>query len=283
LAQIRVRATLWQPAGRMCHDRSMAGALNLDELQALLRARDLTWPILYRPSTPSTMDDARRAAEEGAAEGTVALADEQTAGRGRFGRRWVSPAGVNLYLTLVLRPDPPLLRTLSVIAPLAICLAIEGVAGVPAYIKWPNDVLLGEPRRKAAGVLIDAELMGDEVRYALVGLGVNVNLEPSRYAEIRDLATSVREAAGRPVSREELLASLLHHVRSLYEAARRGEPVHPGWRQRLDTLGRAIRVTGAAGTEEGVAIAALADGRLVLRRDDGTTVALDAGEVSLRG
>lgn len=228
------------------------------------------------------MDDARLAAESAAPEGTVALADEQTAGRGRFGRQWVSPPAVNLYLTLVLRPEPPLLRSLSIIAPLAICLAIEDVAGVPARIKWPNDVLLGDPPRKAAGVLIDVELTDREVRYALVGLGVNVNLEPHRYAEIRDLATSVRQAAGREIPREELLASLLDHFRSLYEALRRGEPVHAGWEQRLDTLGRSIRVTGSGGSEEGVAIGALADGRLVLRRDDGSVVALDAGEVTLR-
>ncbi len=256
--------------------------MNLERLTALLRERDAACPVTYRPSTPSTMIDARRAAEGGAPEGTAFLADEQTAGRGRFDRSWVSPPGVNIYLTLVLRPDASLLRQVSIIAPLAVCLAIEEVASIPARIKWPNDVILGNPLKKAAGILIEVETLGNEIRYALVGLGINVNLETGIYPEIRDLATSIREVAGHAVPREELLASLLSNLQRLYQDARRGRPVQDGWRQRLDTLGRAVTVTSPAGAEQGVAMAALDDGSLLLRRDDGSTVALDAGEVTLR-
>lgn len=229
------------------------------------------------------MDDARQQAEAGATDGSIALADEQTAGRGRFGRDWISPANVNIYATLVLRPDTRVLRSLAIIAPLAVCQAIEDVAGIPTGIKWPNDVLLGDPARKVAGVLIDAELVADAVRFALVGLGVNVNLETARYPEISEIAVSVSAAAGREIGREALLASILAHFEALYAATQRGEPVHQGWRQRLRTLGQAIRVSAAGHADEGVAVAALDDGRLVLRRDDGSTVALDAGEVTLRG
>ncbi len=272
------------PAGRVaCHDGFVTRPFDVHLLLSLLGTATLGRSVFYRPSTPSTMDDAREQAEADAPEGSIALADEQTAGRGRFGRTWVSPANVNIYATLILRPETHVLRSLAIIAPLAVCHGIEDVAGLPTAIKWPNDVLLGDPPRKVAGVLIDSELVADDVRFALVGMGINVNLETARYPEISDIAVSVSEAAGREISREHLLASILGHLEALYRAAQRGEPVHCGWRQRLHTLGQSVRVNAAGRADEGVAVDALDDGRLLLRRDDGSTVALDAGEVTLRG
>ncbi len=261
----------------------MARPFDVDLFLSLLTTATFGRSVFYRPSTPSTMDDARQQAEADAPEGSIALADEQTAGRGRFGRAWVSPANVNIYATLILRPETHVLRSLAIIAPLAVCHGIEDVAGLPTAIKWPNDVLLGDPPRKVAGVLIDSELVADDVRFALVGLGVNVNLEAGRYPEIRDIAVSVSEIAGREIARERLLASMLGRLEGLYHDARRGDPVHYGWRQRLHTLGQAVRVNAAGRVDEGVAVDVLEDGRLLLRRDDGSTVALDAGEVTLRG
>ena len=124
---------------------------DLSEVESVLLTKAVGRRIIHLTSTISTMDVARKEAEDGAAEGTVVIAEEQTAGRGRFGRKWESPAGLNLYFTLVLRPDINRLRALSIVAPLAVCRAIEGSTSLRPQIKWPNDVLVD--RKKLAGIL----------------------------------------------------------------------------------------------------------------------------------
>ncbi len=259
----------------------MSEELDLDRLQSLLHTEFIGRTVSYHASTTSTMEQARREAEAGAPEGAVAVAEEQTAGRGRMGRSWVSPPGVNLHLTVVLRPTLEQLRYLAVIAPLAVCHAIEETTGLSPRIKWPNDVLIGG--KKVCGVLPESELAGDEVLFALVGTGINVNLDVAAYPEIREIATSLRAELGHEVSREEVLAATLNHFETLYQSAQGGgEVVAMGWKQRLDTLGKPVRVQAAGGVEEGVAVDADSDGALILRRDDGSHVRVEAGEVTLR-
>ena len=223
------------------------------------------------------MDVARQEAEEGASEGTVVIAEEQSVGRGRFGRRWVSPAGQNLYLTLLLRPDISRLRTLAMVAPLAVCKAVEATTTLRPAIKWPNDVLVGA--RKLAGVLIESELAGEEPRYALVGIGLNVNFRTDG-TEVAAIATSLAQELGADVSREAVLAALLDEFEGLYL----GPPavVHAEWRTRLETLGREVTVTFRGETHAGVAEDVDGEGNLVLRMPDGALRTFEAGEVSLR-
>ena len=224
------------------------------------------------------------AAEEaaaGAPEGAIVLAEEQTVGRGRMGRSWVSPPGVSLYFTLVLRPTIEQLRYMAVIAPLAVSLAIEETTSLTPRIKWPNDVLIGN--RKVSGVLIDAKLTGDEVQHALIGIGINVNLDVTAHAEISEIATSLRVECGEEVEREEVLAATLNYIEDLSKRLRAGEAVSVAWKERLDTLGKHVRVTIAGGdSQEGIAIDADSDGSLIIRRDDGSHVRVEAGEVTLR-
>ncbi|OGO51054.1 MAG: biotin--[acetyl-CoA-carboxylase] ligase [Chloroflexi bacterium RBG_16_68_14] len=258
----------------------MSERLDLDRLQAPLRTEFIGRAVFYEASITSTMEMARREAEAGAPEGALAIAEEQTAGRGRMGRSWVSPPGVNLYFTVILRPTLEQLRYLAIIAPLAVCQAIEETTGLFPRIKWPNDVIIDGS--KVCGVLAESELAGDEVLFALVGIGVNVNLEPTAHPEIREIATSLRAELGREVAREEVLAATLNHFETLYRALRRGEVVSTGWKHRLDTLGKPVRVQTAGGFEEGVAVDADSDGALILRRDDGSHVRVEAGEVLAR-
>ncbi len=214
----------------------MSERLDLDRLQSLLRSGFIGRAVSYHESIPSTMDLARREAEAGMPEGAIAIAEEQTAGRGRMGRAWVSPAGVNLHFTVVLRPTLVQLRYLPVIAPLAVCQAIEETTALLPRIKWPNDVLIGG--KKVCGVLPESELAGNEVLFALVGIGINVNLDVDAHPEIRDIATSLRAELGREMSREEVLAATLNRLEALYESAQGGgEAISSGWKQRLDTLG----------------------------------------------
>jgi len=130
--------------------------LNLAELEMRLRTRFVGRQLIYYSSIGSTMDLGRQEAARGTPEGTLVLAEEQTAGRGRFGRQWVSPVGKNLYLTLIMHPAAERLRPLSIITPLAVSLAVEETTGLSPRIKWPNDVLVAA--RKLAGVLIESAL-----------------------------------------------------------------------------------------------------------------------------
>jgi BirA family biotin operon repressor/biotin-[acetyl-CoA-carboxylase] ligase len=258
----------------------MAGEFSLEALRSQLRTSFMGRRAIYRRSVTSTMDAARGEAEAGVPEGAVVIADEQTAGRGRLGRQWVSPPGTNIYVSVILHPPAAHLRQLSIIFPLAICEGIEEVTGLAARIEWPNDVLVGG--RKVSGVLLDAEIVGDQVRYAIAGIGLNVNFDPSTYEELRDIATSLRRELGREVSREAVLAALLNHLEPLYQGALLGEKAHLAWKERLDTLGKSVRVGFADRMEEGVAVDTDSDGALILRRDDGTTARIEAGEVTLR-
>lgn len=258
----------------------MSREFSVKAFQARLGTRYMGRRFFYYPSLSSTQDAARDEAEGGAAEGTTVLADQQTAGRGRLGRQWVSPPGANLYFSVVLRPSTEHLRLLTMIWPLAICEAVEEVTGLRALVKWPNDVLVGP--RKLAGVLVECDFRNGGVSHAIAGIGINVNLDVSAHEGIPDTATSLMSELGRQVGREELLAAVLGRFEKLYDSARRGEPVHLAWKARLDTLGRQVRVSIGDRVEEGLAEDAGADGALILRRPDGSRVEIEAGDVTLR-
>jgi BirA family biotin operon repressor/biotin-[acetyl-CoA-carboxylase] ligase len=233
----------------------------------------------YRAALGSTQDLARELARAGAAEGTVVLAGRQTAGQGRLGRHWVSPAG-GLYLTVVLRPPAEHLKAPVIIAALAVARVIERLAGLETSLKWPNDVLVAG--RKIAGILSESELVGQSVSYALVGIGVNVNTDMAGYPQSAPLATSVMTELGREVSREALAAGILNEFEALYLAALAGEPIDKEWRARLGTLGKKVQVRFAERVEEGLAEDVDRDGNLILRRADGSRLAIAAGDVTLQ-
>jgi BirA family biotin operon repressor/biotin-[acetyl-CoA-carboxylase] ligase len=252
--------------------------LDLDAVKSRLGSGRFGGHITYLASCDSTMNVARREAESGASEGAVVIAEEQTAGRGRFGRSWVSPAGKNLYLTLIAKPPIDRLRTLSMAAPLAVCEAAEDVTGFSPQIKWPNDVLIAG--RKMSGILVESELSADTVRFALVGVGINVNLDVEASPEIAQLATSLLREAGKEVSREDLLVSFLTRFGELYELPL--PQLVDRWRDGLETLGREVAVTMAGETHRGVAERVDDEGNLLLRLPDGAMMTFEAGEVSLR-
>jgi BirA family biotin operon repressor/biotin-[acetyl-CoA-carboxylase] ligase len=263
----------------------MTTPFDVTRFQSLLTTGRFGRNFIFEASVGSTMDLARDAAAHGAAEGTVAAADEQTAGRGRLGRSWVNPPAVNLASTILVRPAHAVLRDIAMIAPLAICHAIQEVAQIRADIKWPNDVLIGS--KKVAGVLIEVPVppdpnpaRGDGV--ALVGAGINVNFDPRQYEEIRDIATSLKVECGRDIDREALLAAYLAHFERHYDDARRGESMRDRWRERLVTLGRAVHAAWPGGEADGIAEDVDESGALIVRTPDGATVIVEAGDVTLR-
>lgn len=236
--------------------------------------------LLYYPTVTSTMDIAREAARRGAPQGTVVVADEQTAGRGRMRRVWLSPKGGNLALSVLLYPTIAELPRLFIIASLAVARSIEKVTGLKPAIKWPNDVLLNG--KKVCGILIESELRGNAVGWAIVGIGINVSLSPASFPEIASIATSLSTELGSPVSGISLLQQVLEELEALYLALRRGEPVHQEWQQRLETLGRHIQVKIGDALESGYAESVADDGSLLLRRPDGSLARIVAGDVTLR-
>lgn len=249
-------------------------------LRRRLRTKLIGQNILYYAVTSSTMDMAKQAIRDGAGEGTIVITDHQTAGRGRLGREWLSPPESSILLSIVLQPKRDELPRLNMAACLAVAQSIEKLTGLRPTIKWPNDVLIDG--KKVSGVLIESDFQGDSVNYAIVGMALNVNLDPSSIPEISETATSLKELLGRGVSRLEVLESLLSEFEELYSALRRGEPIDKEWRRRLETLGKEITVRCGQDVREGYAESVDEDGNLLLRLEDGSLVTITAGDVTLK-
>ena len=251
-----------------------------EAVAAAVRGR-LGRPVLVFATIGSTNDEAKRLAEAGAAEGTLVLAETQTAGRGRQGRQWLTPPGTALAGSLVLRPTLSAAQAarLTMLAGVAAAEAIEAVAGVPAALKWPNDLLLGG--RKAGGILVESGLAGDRLDYAVVGIGLNVSAAPPPEA-VQFPATAVAEAAGRPVDRLALLVQLLAALEKWYAAAVEGPALPAAWQARLAWLGEAVTAHTAEGELTGVAEGVDEDGALLLRLASGERRRLWAADVRLR-
>jgi len=244
-----------------------------------LETRFIGQRVLHYPRLTTTMDRAREEARKGAPEGTVIIADEQTAARGRLRRTWLSPRG-NIALSVILYPGRERLHSLIMVASVAVARSIEAITGLKPVLKWPNDVLIGG--KKVCGILVESSVRGGVVDYAIIGTGVNVNLDPAGFPEIQPIATSLSGELGREVSRLDLVRGLLREMEGLYLAAAAGESVYEDWRTRLTTLGRAVRVTSGETTLEGTAESVDRDGSLLLRLPDGGLTRILAGDVTLR-
>ena len=244
-----------------------------------LETRFIGQRVIYYPSLTSTMEVAKREAQQGAAEGTIIIADEQSAGKGRMKRLWLSPRG-SIALSVVLYPDVAYLPSLVMLASLAVVHSIEAVTGLKAQVKWPNDVLIHG--KKVCGILVESELRRNIVDYTIIGIGINVNLRLSDFPEILPIATSLSDELGREVSRLELIRRLLVEIESLYLALPVGESIYEEWRDRLVNLGRRVSVEWGTTRYEGIAESVDRDGSLLLRCSDDSLTKIMAGDVILR-
>ncbi len=236
--------------------------------------------LRHYSSVSSTMDLAREAALQEAPEGATIIADQQKAGRGRLQRQWESPSGSSILLSVILYPGPNLITSLTMIGCLAAVYAIEEATGLSPAIKWPNDVLLNG--KKVCGTIVESEFLADGSCRAILGVGLNVNFDPSILSDVIYPATTLSAELGRTVSRVNLVQSFLRALERLYLAAKESRPIHEEWKLRLDTIGKPVRVTQGASIEEGIAEGVNPDGSLILRRSDGTLTAIIAGDVTLR-
>ena len=256
----------------------MEDSLSPPSITNNLDTRFIGQRVIYYPRLTSTMDVAKREAQQGAVEGTVVVADEQTAGKGRLKRGWLSPEG-NIALSIILHPSLPYLPSLIMLASLAVVHSIEAITGLKSQVKWPNDVLING--RKVCGILIESEVRGNTVDYAIVGIGVNVNLRLSAFPEILSIATSLCEELGREISRLSLVQRLLVEIEKLYLSLPAGGPVYEEWRDRLVTLGKRVQVKSGKTMYEGIAESVASDGSLLLRQSDGSLTRIVAGDATL--
>jgi BirA family transcriptional regulator, biotin operon repressor / biotin---[acetyl-CoA-carboxylase] ligase len=235
-------------------------------------------------SVDSTNTYAARLAAGDAPDGTLVVAEHQTKGRGRLGRNWVSPAGMNIYASIILRPrivpaDAPMI---TLAASVALVKAVRGLYGINAGIKWPNDMLIGG--RKAAGILTEMSADPDMVRHVVLGVGIDVNMPMREFPrEIRDISTSIMFALGRKVNRAELLRGFISEFERCYLPLVSGEKAKllDEWRSLSGMLGDRVVVTTLTGTIDGVAMDIDDGGRLLVRTDGGDTVIVTSGDVTI--
>lgn len=247
-------------------------------LDQYLLTRFIGRPSYYFKSITSTMEEAKQLAKTGVSEGTVVYADEQTLGRGRQGRAWLSPQG-SIAISIVLRPSIHLLPQLIMIASVAIVRTLKAVAGIEADIKWPNDVLV--KGKKVCGILIENELRGTEINFSVIGIGLNVNFNVLSYPEIIELATSISHEVGHDVCKTGVISSVLLDIERLYVNAQAGIHPYKEWETHMETLGKRIRINVGGVVKEGVAENVTPNGNLMLRHVDGTLSEISVGDVTV--
>ena len=234
--------------------------------------------IIYYPSLTSTMEVARKEARRGAVEGTVVIADEQTVGKGRKQRAWITTRG-NIALSLILRPQISHLSYMVMIASLSVANSIEAVTGLKVQIKWPNDVLING--KKVCGILIENDIRGDKVAYSIIGIGINVLINSDEYPDLLSSATSLSGESGTGVSRVDVICRLLKETEELYDKLPAGASIYQEWRDRLTMLGENVKIISGDNLVEGFAESVNRDGSLLLRYPDGSSTKIIAGDVTL--
>lgn len=257
----------------------MEDSLSAASVTDNLDTRFIGQRVFYYPSVTSTNEAAKKEALSGAPEGTTVITDEQTAGKGRIKRVWLTPRGC-VALSVILYPDIKHLPSLIMLASLAVVHCIERTTGLKPQLKWPNDVLING--KKVCGILIENSVQGNKVACAVIGIGINVNLRLADFPDIQSFATSLSHELGKPVSRLLVTQALLTDIEKLYLALQAEGSIYEEWRDRLVTLGRMVRATSQTATYEGIAESVDRDGSLLLRQSDGSLTRVVAADVTLR-
>jgi BirA family transcriptional regulator, biotin operon repressor / biotin---[acetyl-CoA-carboxylase] ligase len=281
--------------------------LTTESIRAALADQPLIKQALHTNSISSTNDRARQLADEGAEEIALISTNEQTAGRGRQGRSWFMPRGSALAISLLTRPAIPASRAMlmTMLAGLAAVEGIEDATNLHLDLKWPNDVVSIDPPagfsrlsrsinsdlrednahslKKVGGILTECSFQNDRIEYAIVGIGVNVNVDFSHQESLRNSATSLMELSGLPIDRLVVLKSIVTRFIDHYSWLGNEVQLRDAWRARLINLGQRVRAQSGAEILEGLAEAVDVDGALLLRTADGQLHRLLSGDVTLHG
>jgi len=259
------------------------------ELQKTLEQMNCTGhEILYFETIDSTNTWLKHAALEGAADGTVVIAEHQTAGRGRMTRSFESPTGKGLYLSVLLQPQnipPERLVPITALAGVAVCNAVERICGIRPALKWPNDLVLG--KRKLCGILTEMVFNENGAPCVILGIGINVSHSLEDFSsEVRELATSLQIELGREISKVQLAAALVREIDRVYLAMQTEvlEMYHMIYRRDCVNLGKRIQLIHTDGTRTAAeALDIDQDFGLIVRTEDGEQKTVHSGEVSVRG
>lgn len=263
---------------------SIPDILYPEEILPALKTKYMGRVIIHCGSISSTNELARKRAASGDGEGLIVIAEEQTGGKGRLGRKWVTPKSAAIAMSIVLTPGtaPSEAPGITLVTGLAVCRAIKSSTGLKAEIKWPNDIIING--KKVCGILTEMSASLDRVNYVIVGVGVNVNIYEFP-DDIKDIATSLCIETGSRVSRKDVLSSILLEFEKLYEEFKKtgfNKIIGP-YKESCATLGKAVRVISVSESFEGQAVDVARDGALIVRRSDGEVRRVLSGDVSVRG
>jgi BirA family transcriptional regulator, biotin operon repressor / biotin---[acetyl-CoA-carboxylase] ligase len=256
--------------------------LRQNEIKTGLKTRVIGKEILIYPEISSTNTRAMEMAWDNAHEGTVVIAERQTSGKGRLGRKWISPKG-NLYFSVILRPDIPLHKAplITLMGAVAVASGIRKVCQVHAEIKWPNDVLISG--KKVCGLLTEMSAEQDRIRHIVLGIGVDVNMDLEVLpTDVRTLTTSLMSETSQKINRNALLKEIFREIDQWYQVLLQDPAeVLKAWEKFNMTLGSRVTISGAGEALEGLAQGLDTEGRLIITLDDGTTRTVAAGDVTI--
>ena len=260
--------------------------LSKPEIENYLNTQKIAKELKVFSVIDSTNLECKRIAENGDfVDGTLVVADRQDAGRGRRGRSWECPAGINIAMSLLLKPDiaPDKASMLTIVMAMAVAKATMRASGLDVKIKWPNDILLN--KKKFCGILTEMSVEFDYIHYVVIGVGINVNqlVFPE---EIKDIATSIKLQNDKEISRAQLVAFVMEEFEDLYEKflnTQNLENLIEEYNNLLISLNSEVRVLDPKGEFTGISKGINSEGELIVELDDGREVNVFAGEVSVRG
>ncbi|MFD0768511.1 biotin--[acetyl-CoA-carboxylase] ligase [Bacillus sp. CGMCC 1.60114] len=256
-----------------------------NEIQLGLQTEFLGRTVYFEESVTSTQQIAARLAYEGAAEGTVVVAEEQTAGRGRLSRKWYSPKGTGIWMSIILRPTVPIHQApqLTLLAAVSVAQAIEKCTNLSVGIKWPNDILING--KKVVGILTEMQADPDKINAVIIGIGINVNQKQEHFAEeIQHIATSLAIEAEKTIVRAELMQQIFLQMEKLYkEYLDRGfSVIKLLWESYAVSIGKEITARTMTNTITGIAKGITADGVLILEDHEGVVHHIHSADIEIK-
>lgn len=256
-----------------------------EEIRSVLQTKTFGGKIYDYREVDSTNVVAKRKAREGAPEGTVVIADSQTGGKGRLGKVWDSPGGTGVWMSVVVRPEipPQDVSGITLVAGLAICEAIREVTSLPAYIKWPNDIVVNG--KKVCGILTEMSAEIDRVNYVIIGMGINVNTTDFP-EELQKIGTSLNIESGKNYKRKDIVAQILIFFETYYDKYKQEkslEGILEAYKKLCITLKNDVQVINRDDAYWARPLDIDKAGSLIVEREDGSKETITSGEVSVRG
>jgi BirA family biotin operon repressor/biotin-[acetyl-CoA-carboxylase] ligase len=256
-----------------------------NEIQLGLKTKSLGRNIHYEETVSSTQKIAHKLAYDGANEGTIVVAEEQVAGRGRLDRSWHSPKYSGIWMSIILRPSIPLPQSpqLTLLAAVSIAQAIQEVTKLEPEIKWPNDILFD--RKKAVGILTELQAESDRINSIIIGVGINVNQTETDFPDdIKDKATSLRIQSGNKINRSELIQAILEKLEKLYKSYLKSGfyPIKLLWEAYAISIGKEIVASTLTGKIHGLAKGITDEGVLIIEDANGLIHHVHSADIEIK-